>query len=172
MCTTVQNSWQSCTRLLDVAGGLWFIGVGVCLGNLPGDPYKEELEWQAAVGNKLIAEGLIAPVPHHVQVGGVHADEQPNGCDSANASSRRTQQQIRHNKFDNATGVCPERFRWWQPWRNNVVEELRANKVHDTCKAEEKSDNNRHAIPECVIHDFLRERIAEQRLQMVMAMTR
>ena len=157
---------------LDVAGGLWFIGVGVRLGNLPRDPYKEELEWQAAIRHDLVAEGFIAPVPRHIEIRWVHADEQPDGGDSANASSGRTQQQVRHDKFDNATGICPERFRRGKPWRNNVVEELRTHEVHDSCKTEEESDNNRHAIPECVIHDFLQERIAEQRLQTVMATTK
>ena len=76
------RNWQYISSL-DIAGGLWFVGIGICLDNLPRDPNKEELEWQAAVRHQLVAERPIAPVPRHVEVRWVHTDEEPDGGESA-----------------------------------------------------------------------------------------
>ena len=87
---------EKCTTFLevlyktgsDVAGNSRCVRVGNGSGNAYCEPYKEELERQATVGHQLLIECSVAPVPGHVEVGGIHADEQPHGRNGAISSSR------------------------------------------------------------------------------------
>ncbi len=91
-----------------------------------------KLQWQASPGNKLLASRAIAPIPGHVQVGGVDGNEERDERVAAPFACRRPQNEPAHNDFGKTAGVGPKAVAEGEPRGNDVVKEARRCKMHDS----------------------------------------
>lgn len=79
----------------------------------------------------------MAPVPGHVQVGGVDGNEERDEPIPAPFARRRSQNETAHNDFGNTAGVGPKAVAQGEPRGNDVVKETRRGKMHDSRKGNE-----------------------------------
>ena len=73
----------------------------------------------------MLASGTIAPVPGHVQVGGVDGNKEGDERIAAPFARRGPQNESTHNDFGKTAGVGPKALAEGQPRGNNVIKETR-----------------------------------------------
>ena len=87
-----------------------FVSRRLALRHHPCQPDEDELERQSSPREKLFTERPVAPIPRHVEVGGVDRNEQHDRGKRTNSPGARHKDKRADDEFRDPTCIGPESF--------------------------------------------------------------